>query len=402
MQDAPPILRRRRPHHTATAAVALVAVLLGLLAAPAGATPPGFDTGRAASGKAAGGPWTWSTASRAWASSTRVLDPAIVRRGPRQQLTRGQYLNALIRLQRLRGERAALLSRSGRAAPALRDAGAGSPAARAVAAGWFAARNGSFDSRSPVTADEATVATLAALGLRPDVLGFAVRLRTELPGTTGVRWTYASAHALARTLGLRHNVLDPHDEVELGPTEVMNVAHGSFMLQEAADLDSWKLDSARRLARTFDLPDLGSNQLAILGTGARMLGQPYVWAGETEGAQVEGHGGFDCSGFAIRIVNGSGVAAGQIAPVAERTTYTQSALPAAARIAIADLQPADLVFFGDRGPRSTPNQNFHVGVYMGNGWFIHSSGGNGGVAIDALEGWWGQRASWGRRALLAP
>jgi cell wall-associated NlpC family hydrolase len=57
------------------------------------------------------------------------------------------------------------------------------------------------------------------------------------------------------------------------------------------------------------------------------------------------------------------------------------------------------MFFGDRGPSSSPSQNFHAGVYMGNGWFIHSSGGNGGVAINALDGWWGEHFSWGRRAL---
>ena len=30
------------------------------------------------------------------------------------------------------------------------------------------------------------------------------------------------------------------------------------------------------------------------------------------------------------------------------------------------------------------------------------SGGNGGVAINSLDGWWGDRYSWGRRALLTP
>jgi hypothetical protein len=39
---------------------------------------------------------------------------------------------------------------------------------------------------------------------------------------------------------------------------------------------------------------------------------------------------------------------------------------------------------------------------MGNGWFIHSSGGNGGVAMNSLDGWWGDNFSWGRRALKSP
>ena len=87
----------------------------------------------------------------------------------------------------------------------------------------------------------------------------------------------------------------------------------------------------------------------------------------------------------------------------ERTTYTQSAIPAATRITKAKLQPGDVMFFGDLGPSSTPTQNFHAGVYMGNGWFIHSTGSNGGVGINRLDGsWWGERFSWGRRALRRP
>ena len=85
----------------------------------------------------------------------------------------------------------------------------------------------------------------------------------------------------------------------------------------ATQVSPWKLDEAYALANTFDLPDLGPNQLRVLGTAARQLGQPYIWAGETEGAQAEGHGGFDCSGFAIRVINQSGVPKAQLAPILE-------------------------------------------------------------------------------------
>lgn len=401
VQGAPHILRRIAPH-LGIAVIAAIVLTSAAFTAVAAATPPGFDTGRAARGKSATGPWTWSAPSRSWTIRTRVLPPALVRRGPRTTLTRGQFLAALLRLQRVRGDRSAMLMRSRRHGRALRDARAGSAAARAVANGWFSARNGAFEGSSPITADDATRAVMAALGMQRDVGRLAITLRDELPGTSGVRWYYASAHALARTLGLRYNVLDPWDELELGPNEPLNVAHGSYMLRAAASVESWKRDEAHRLAETFDLPDLGANQLLVLGTGVRQLGQPYVWAGETEGDQPEGHGGFDCSGFTIRIVNDSGVPADQLDHVDERTTYTQSAIPSRDRLTIDQLQPADLVFFGDSGPSSTPNQNFHVGVYMGNGWFIHSSGGNGGVAINSLDGWWGDHFSWGRRALRQP
>ena len=157
-----------------------------------------------------------------------------------------------------------------------------------------------------------------------------------------------------------------------------------------------------RLAATFDLPALGANQLRILRTAVTQLGQPYVWAGETEGSQSEGHGGFDCSGFTIRSVNQSGVPAGDILTINERTSYAQSDIPAARRIGRAQLQPGDAMFFAPSSGATRPADNYHAGVYMGNGWFIHSSGGNAGVAISTLDGWWGSSFTWGRRALKRP
>jgi hypothetical protein len=372
-----------------------------LVPAHAAAVPPQFDDGRSTARSTTTGPWTWSVPSRSWARQQGVLPAALVERGPSAPITRGQFLSAMLRLQRLRGEDQHALMRSRRQAPALPDARANTAPARAVAYGWIPARNGRFDARQPITADEAAIAITSALGLRPMVGEFAVRMRGELPGVQA-RWTYASAHAISRSLGLRYNVKDPWDRFELEPGDALNVGHGAYMLHAASRVDGWRLRGVQRMVETFDLPELGPDQTRIIGAGVRLLGYPYVWGGETEGRQPEGKGGFDCSGFTIRIVNGSGVAAERLLRVNERTTYTQSAIAVDQRLAVAQLQPADLMFFGDKGPASTPDQNFHVGVYMGNGWFIHSSGGNGGVAIDLLDGWWGTHFSWGRRALRAP
>ena len=49
------------------------------------------------------------------------------------------------------------------------------------------------------------------------------------------------------------------------------------------------------------------------------------------------------------------------------------------------------------GPKSKPAQVDHMGIYLGNGWFIHSSG--YGVAVAPLTGWYMQRFAWGRRPL---
>jgi cell wall-associated NlpC family hydrolase len=81
-----------------------------------------------------------------------------------------------------------------------------------------------------------------------------------------------------------------------------------------------------------------------------------------------------------------------------RTTYAMSGeVPAAKRIALGNLQPADVLFFGAKGSKSKPAQIDHAGVYLGNGWFIHSS--SYGVAVTTLTGWYAKRFAWGRRPL---
>ena len=81
-----------------------------------------------------------------------------------------------------------------------------------------------------------------------------------------------------------------------------------------------------------------------------------------------------------------------------RTTYEMSGeVPASKRIGWAKLAPGDVLFFGAHGPRSRPSEVDHTGIYLGNRWFIHSSG--YGVAVAQLSGWYRQRFAWGRRPL---
>ena len=72
-------------------------------------------------------------------------------------------------------------------------------------------------------------------------------------------------------------------------------------------------------------------------------------------------------------------------------------VPKTRRIAFATLQPADVVFFGDHGPKSAPGEVGHMGIYLGGGWFIHSS--DEGVALARLTGWYRERFAWARRPL---
>ena len=59
--------------------------------------------------------------------------------------------------------------------------------------------------------------------------------------------------------------------------------------------------------------------------------------------------------------------------------------------------PGDVIFFGSRGPASKPSEIGHMGIYVGNGWFVHSS--SGGVTLQPLEGWYATTLAWARRPL---
>jgi cell wall-associated NlpC family hydrolase len=72
--------------------------------------------------------------------------------------------------------------------------------------------------------------------------------------------------------------------------------------------------------------------------------------------------------------------------------------PKAERIPGTALQPADLVFFGDRGPRSTPAEIGHMGIYVGNGWIVHSS--RFGTTLTPMTGWYENTFAWGRSPLV--
>jgi cell wall-associated NlpC family hydrolase len=46
---------------------------------------------------------------------------------------------------------------------------------------------------------------------------------------------------------------------------------------------------------------------------------------------------------------------------------------------------------------------YHAGLYLGNGWFIHSTGSTDGVMLSSLDdsSYYKQYFAWGRRVLTA-
>jgi cell wall-associated NlpC family hydrolase len=165
----------------------------------------------------------------------------------------------------------------------------------------------------------------------------------------------------------------------------------------------------QELSATFSFPELSDWQRSVLTRALRLVGYPYVFAGTSErpqqlwgaaGTLVDAPAGFDCSGFVWRVFKTQPFAdAPQLASVLQgRTTYAMSGeVPAALRIGFDELAPGDVIFFGSKGRASKPAQIGHMGLYVGNGWFVHSSG--FGVTLHPLEGWYRTTFAWGRRPL---
>jgi len=124
----------------------------------------------------------------------------------------------------------------------------------------------------------------------------------------------------------------------------------------------------------------GGNQ-KIVAYAKRFLGVRYRWG-------ATGNGGFDCSGFTQFVMRH---AKGRAIPrVSRRQAYYGR------YVSRRNLRPGDLIFFDtSRSRRGYVN---HVGIYIGNGRFIHASSGKHRVVITSLnKPFYRSRFMWGRR-----
>ncbi len=120
-------------------------------------------------------------------------------------------------------------------------------------------------------------------------------------------------------------------------------------------------------------------KLTVVDTAMQYIGVPYLWGGSTPA-------GFDCSGFTQYVFKQHGI---QI----NRTTQTQ--YQNGVYVEKDALQPGDLVFF-----QNTYRPGIsHVGIYIGNGRFIHASSSQGVTVTSMDNSYWATRYYGARRIL---
>ena len=105
----------------------------------------------------------------------------------------------------------------------------------------------------------------------------------------------------------------------------------------------------------------------IAEAAQKYIGTPYVWGGESMS-----EGGMDCSGFVYNALKDAGYDVGR--------TTAQGYRSMGNTVSKADMQPGDLIFYGKNGEAS------HIGIYIGNGQVIHSSGGSKNTKANPGKG----------------
>jgi len=117
-------------------------------------------------------------------------------------------------------------------------------------------------------------------------------------------------------------------------------------------------------------PGVGHPQAASIAL--QYLGVPYVWGGSSPS-------GFDCSGLVMYVYGRLGISLPH---------YTVAQWSATTPISMSQIQPGDLVFFDGLG---------HVGIYIGNGQFVHAPHTGTVVQIASLSGYYASALVGARR-----
>lgn len=151
-----------------------------------------------------------------------------------------------------------------------------------------------------------------------------------------------------------------------------------FSAMPATAMANDKVDSLLEKITTIQ-NQTSSTAEGLLIKAKSLIGTPYRFGGTTPS-------GFDCSGFMQYVFKNAGV-------TLPRTSRDMATV--GSKVSRDDLQVGDMVFFAHSGSRIS-----HVGMYVGEGKFIHSPSTGKTVEITSMNSkYWGGRFVTARRVL---
>ena len=211
---------------------------------------------------------------------------------------------------------------------------------------------------------------------------------TAIPFTIQVGAFSTAGRAAAFADQLEENGLDAYYFID--DDHLAKVRFEHFDSNEAARARALELQAEGLIADFFivqpgtqrpaDTPqvDLRSD---LVKTARRFLGTPYRWGG------ASARKGFDCSGLTMTIYRLNGL---------ELPRNARSQFQAGTPVARDDLKKGDLVFFATNGGQRVS----HVGIYTGQGRFIHAPGRGKHIRISSLNARYYKRRFLGARTYL--
>jgi len=110
------------------------------------------------------------------------------------------------------------------------------------------------------------------------------------------------------------------------------------------------------------LQNLNATNETLVATAQELMGVPYLWGGTSTK-------GVDCSGFTKTVYFLNGMV---IPRDASQQVHTGKSIDSTRNFE--NLQKGDLLFFGRKATDSTAEKVVHVGMWIGENEFIHSSG----------------------------
>jgi cell wall-associated NlpC family hydrolase len=196
-------------------------------------------------------------------------------------------------------------------------------------------------------------------------------IKTPLLTAKVAHTNLSSAFPAETTTADEEEVEEEEEEDEEEKKDVLVVVTaGTYSVTTVLDAESVVLDmdgtSVQVDADTVEIttvPAEDALRAEIVEYACQFVGNPYVWGGTslTKGA--------DCSGFVMRIYEQFGYSLPRVS--ADQTK-------AGTRISVSDIQPGDLVFYG--------NPVHHVAMYIGDGKIVHAANSRSGIVIGDLNG----------------